>query len=427
MTVYYAGCFFLNENPSFNRDLIKSPYHGSFRYVHEENEKIISSKKLGAFLDDNWFNILQPSGFRVPDNYSKYFDLLTKDVHEPIYDDLVLYEKICDKNGNIYGKEIITGLIFPIICNENVDKEYIINYFDCMFSVSIICTSKIPIMDKCYSWISESNVADNNVVLAYKNSFGKSKSRKWRKHFKSMTKLYNNNVFNSEIVSEKKVYQDRNKQSLGTSVMENIEYLLGKLKLVDEEAYQSYLNKYNSIISQDYFTTSMLALLEGEIEASLMLQKKNGNTIDEYLDSLKVNYLNGIINNEEINDRLDVKKIDEVEDIFLKTKDKYSLIAQRKILKDLAFIYLMEVYMNIDNIEYEDLKDSYFSDNLKTIYVIIQALKDLGVITVDIATDLNEELNLRNVLLMIKSIRFNKEMIEQIDKEELVRKLCVEF
>ena len=94
--------------------------------------------------------------------------------------------------------------------------------------------------------------------------------------------------------------------------------------------------------------------------------------------------------------------------MLLKTKKEYALKEQTKILKDIAFLYIMEVIEDED-IKITDLENSYFSDHLKYIMMVIMSLIDDDIIKDDILINLDDELNIYNIYNIIKNIEFKKQ------------------
>ena len=79
----------------------------------------------------------------------------------------------------------------------------------------------------------------------------------------------------------------------------------------------------------------------------------------------------------------------------------------------------MEVYENKDIINIEELEDTYFADNLKSIVICIKSLQDIGLIECNYLIDLVDNLSCSVVFDMIKSVKFNKFQQEQV--KELVK------
>lgn len=334
----------------------------------------------------------------------------------------IIYEKIEDEGGNIFGKEIITGLYFPIYERKIVQRCYKVQtekIYKSRPRIGLITEKElhIPIMDKCECVIFNGEVADNNEVTKYINQFAKGINRKSReKSFRSQVeRIYNKNVFNREIIPKQKGVSVREKQSLETATMEEVEFILRQVSKIDREKYVEYQKKYESIISRDDFEVKDLASFLGELEYYLIFGKKNGADIVEYLEKLKTDCLQKIINEEIIS--LNIRDVDKLEELFLKMKNKYHALAQRKVLKNLSFIYLLVAYQNIKQINYDDLKNSYFIDNIKTILLIICSLSDLNIIENNIAIELNaEDINLENILYIINKIKFNTNVKDGLER-----------
>ena len=78
-------------------------------------------------------------------------------------------------------------------------------------------------------------------------------------------------------------------------------------------------------------------------------------------------------------------------------------------------------YENKDSIIVEELENSYFANNLKSIVVCIKALQESGLITCHFTASLDEELTCDMVFEIIKNIKFNSFPKEEI--EEFVKRI----
>ena len=401
---------------------------GDYSYIYI---RLANNKKLnlyGGFLNKD--NKFKSYFVRLEDVYEEcqskeiidYLDEITSS--EKIYfqaaNKEIIYEKIKAEDGNEYAKELLTGLYFPIYDESMNEKKYYCKKTNLTNSIYVRMNNLIivPNMDKCESIITEERVADNNEVLSYKEQFNKGSARNKKEvsFKKEIEQLYNKNVFKKELKFKQEEKVVKQKQSLETTMMENIEYLLQKLSSIDMDLYSEYLNQYNCILSNSDFTYMNLASLEGELEFHLMMGKTNAEDIIKYLENLKIEYLEEFLNDKQMSKDLSIKDIDHLEDIVLKTKDKYSLVTQRKVLKDLAFLYFLEVYKNKDFLNESDFDNSYFADNLKTILIIIKSLINLGIINNNVSVEMNDELSLKNILDIISKIEFNKNTKEDVLK-----------
>lgn len=208
-------------------------------------------------------------------------------------------------------------------------------------------------------------------------------------------------------------------------LMEEIEYKLSTLEQVNKIDYDKYYKEYQkftqsdtSILESRQACIAILSSLAGKIEASLSFNKKNSNNIEEYLDSLKTEYLDNFLNNRDSKTVITLEELDKMTETFLKNRQDYNIVSQRNILKKLSFIYLMEVRENIDNIKIDDLNNSYFKYNLKSIILILCALQKEGIIKENFEIDFNQEVTVQNILNIIRKMEFN--IIEEEKAENFI-------
>ena len=276
------------------------------------------------------------------------------------------------------------------------------------------------------SIITQMEYANQNEVDEYLNMFktGIFKEKRKLKYLEFLNNLFNTNIFKENFKLEEKEEKKeviREKQSSGTLIMEDIEYLLSSLKINNNELYMFYRNKYEELLKESNLNYQMLAIFLGELEASLLFKKEGIEDIMVFFNDLKKEYLFNCLNQESKKTDLTFEKINKMNELFLKIKDKYSLVNQRKVIKDLAFLYIMEVYENKDTITLEELENSYFKDNLKSIIICLKGLSEIGLINLNYSFDLVEDLNCGLVLDIIKNIKFNKLPEEQL--KELVKRI----
>lgn len=343
----------------------------------------------------------------------------------------IIYEIINDIDNNKYGKELYSGLIFPIFVSNDINTKYrlTMNILDGQRQVSIEKKTDFNISSvaSLKTVIVEKGIANNNEILKYQNNFMPLfKKFKKQKFIDNITKLYNMNVYYEEIIEQKPVIIERKKPNKEISIMENIEYLLQKLFNKNTTSYNKYNEEYQSIINEKN-TLSLnplnivtLTNLESKIEFALMDNKYNITNISEYIYNIKCEYLNNIINDNSEKTTISLIEINKIVDLFLGVKDEYSLLDQRKVLNDIAMLYILEIMENIDNITVEDLNNSYFEDYLKSIIININALINLNIITTDLQINLSQNLTCENVLNIIKGIKFNIK-----NKEEDIKKFML--
>ena len=197
--------------------------------------------------------------------------------------------------------------------------------------------------------------------------------------------------------------------------MEDIDYSLMKLKNINKDLYLEYKNRYESLLDGD-FTRNDLIKLAGELEFYLTFRKRKIEDILEILNNLNKEYLDSLMNHEDKKTKLDLKKLDKMNELFLKIKDKFVYKNQREVLRNLAFLYLMEVLENRDLIDIKTLEESYFTSHLKTIVIWINLLIDDDIIECTYLTSLREDLNTEIVFDMINNIKFKEISDDKVKK-----------
>jgi len=351
------------------------------------------------------FDILKMPNFKI-EYYSERYKM-------PI-----VFEKILSEDGIEYGREIHSNLIFPI--GKKIKPSYELMREYSHIDLKITYNFSFPSLDKCGCVIYNTGIANQNEVDEYLNMFtGMFKSRKKTKHIAKVTEFYKTNVFNREIKFTEPKPKSILEQSLETKLMEDIELMLEKVKKYNINNYKKFCAEYENLLSGNKspvnsLCSSALGILLGKIEASLFLEKRGTDDIVKYLEELKVEYLNNFLTDNKITTKISIDDLDKINELFLKTKDEYNLVKQRKIIKDISFIYLLEVKENIDNIDINKLKNGYFSSNIKSVILSLNALSELGFIKKDLIIDLNTDLSVENVLEIIKRIEFNKFSNEKV-------------
>lgn len=329
----------------------------------------------------------------------------------------VIFEIITSESGDLYAKELLTGLLFPIVTFNKVEYRLSLRNFMAHYEFKLRpIINSFENLNLCESIIFNYKVANINEIGEYKNRFdGTFKKNNKKRFIKQITTQYNKNIFNSEIKEKEETKKNKIEKDKITLKLENIEYLLAKLKRKHNDMYVTFFNEYNELINSENksltltpVTLENLTLLEGKIEFYLNYSKNNSNNISSLLNDLKNEYLKNFKNNKDEITKLTITKIDKIYELFLKTRTEYLLKDQTKILKDIAFLYIMETIEDND-IKVTDLENGYFNDNLKYIMMTIMSLIDDGVIKDNIEIDLDDELNIYNVYNIIKNIEFQKE------------------
>ena len=494
MTKYYKGSLFLVSelNNEYN-DYIYYANNHIIDYKSSSFYKKVFNKlpsDLQKILEESIIDTSEEQVFTNEKLY-KALDNLFKGKGQVVNGKLsIIYEIVTDQNNNLYGKELYTGMFFPLSkdCyskefsykltslsddvwlsqnntvfyesgehfkthNNNttyIHKKYInsgvkiigpvlhmdygsfrITKFPLSryeFNVKEIC--KFPNALKCECLIYEEGIADINEVNAYQNMFkrGLTRKRKQQRFENTVISFANKNVYKEEIILKKDETVSREQQTTLTSMMENIEFLLIKLSKINQEAYLKYQKEYNNILNSETnglnvkpLEITSLAPLEANIEFSLYFNKKDASSILEYLNKAKEEYLENFLIGNQIKTTLTLQDLEKINELFLKVKKEYNPVDQRNILKNLSFLYLMELKENILDIKEEKLKNSYLQDNLKSILICIESLRRIGLIKESILIDLNCELNLASILDIIRDIEFISLTDDNI--KELFKKL----
>ena len=333
----------------------------------------------------------------------------------------IVFELVNYKN-HLYGKELFTGLIFPLVQTNFLCDFKVIRRYGRRCNYKLIVSYKMNnnSLNKINSVLLNEGVIEQVDVNEYLNQFNKGifNNIKRKKFLSYLKYMYNKNSFN-ECIKE-----SREKQNTITTEMENIEFLIEQVTDLNEK--EKFKKKYKEILESTFPTIKPLSLetlvtLESEIEFYLNFSKKNTDSIDNYLDELKKEYLINLIENNNKKTDLTIEKLNKITELFLKTKNNYSIIDQRKILKTISLIYLFEVMENIDNIDIRILENSYFKDNIKSIILGIKSLQEIGILESNINLYLDKDISTINVVNIIKELKVKK--IDLEESKKLIKKI----
>ena len=449
MATYYKGTLYLNSELNDNILLIGNIAYGNFSCnadcksyycrLKRREQKCLESYCFSLSSGDNFTKVNNKDIISILETMLSDCIIIDKDNSKLE----IIFEEFTDVNGIIYGKELHTGLIFPLAKNVVLfpnfsESQYRIskkNSFGYDIFLQIILMYHLPTLSLCETLIRHVSVADQNEVLEYQNRFNRgfgSKRRK-RQFEATVRKWFNKNVYSREVVpriEEPKKEESRIEQSSETKVMDNIEYLLIQLKKININLYLKYQKEYEELLNGlnqnselRVIPPTLLAFysLEASIEVDLFSVKNNADNILEYLSNLQKEYLINTLIGSERKTSITFNELEKINELFLKAKNRYGLLEQRSVLKKIAFLYLMELIENIDNIDTFDLENSYFVDSLRTILMHIEILRELGIIKSNVLIDLNQDLSVQNILEIIKTIEFNKFSNEE--SLELIKKL----
>ena len=309
----------------------------------------------------------------------------------------LIFEIVEDINGNFYGKELITNCLFPIVSTNNFNcllKWTLKNNLVSIEDYKITLTN--PNLKEATRYLldipehqNSLKPANQNEVTDYLNQFKKGfrHEQKLIKFQKQMQRLANQNIYSQE-----------------TIIMENIEFLLLKLKKENSTSYELLNQEYQNILnSANTLTTTPLVLqtlisLEAKIEACFFNQRRNIISLLDYINKLVLEYLNQKKTN------LTFQDIFKLNDLFIKQKEEYSLVNQRLFQRNISILYFFELYEQKDILDIEELNNTYIIDNLKTIIIVINTFQEENILTYDYYLDLNN-ISLDSVINLIKSIK----------------------
>lgn len=220
MKIYYVGNLYENKifnHPIFEQKLERKDYTPSnLSYINlklcREDYNYLKSK-LTDYRSTN-----------KPIDNKRLIEILNK--IDPFYSSQsalsrIYYEIIESEDGTKYGKEILSGLLFPLELNPRI--KYYYGYGE----------EWNLVMEKTYTdeniarfryILSINGVASINDIEKYKAQSEKNKLDL----IKNITYYYKENVFNKQII-EKQI-EPLKEQNILTKLMEDIEYLLQLLK-----------------------------------------------------------------------------------------------------------------------------------------------------------------------------------------------------
>ena len=365
-----------------------------------------------------------------------------KDADPAIYENGVIldliYEKVEDQDGNLYARELLSGKLFPISDKNTKFMKYtLIDIPSCpnasTFAIKIEAEYRHPNYDKIYSVMMFEEIADTNDVAEYLSKYDRIflGEHKKQKRINRITYESNKNVLSEEVeVTEisrnKQTKTERRSQNTLTISMENIEYMISRLESINPERSKYYSEEYeralNSVDIMQNKTVSEASIisLEARLEFELMFTKGENTSLVDKLDELKKEYLSHFIENTQEKTSITLDDLDKLMELFLKTKDSYSIVEQRKILRNFATIYTLEVKENSNEIDSNRLKDSYFNDLKKSILLSIRTLIQTGLFKSNIQFELSTDESIENILELIRSLE-----LKNIDKEEYKRLLTI--
>ena len=384
-------------------------------------------EKMFAMYEGNSYNDLSADELQIINNF------LNKNKKNTYS---VIYEIVTDQNGCVYGKELLSGLLFPIneYANYTSKIAFEIGWIygdnecrDCYLTQTTECHhanyEHIEFVITNHSVATQNDL--DNYRERYTNSFNH--KHKLKKHLKLLSNSFKSNVFSNPPVFDETSLPPL-EPSTESLLMDNIEYLLLKLSNYNQELSKKYSFEYQNLLTDNSSlkvmpaNTTSLKLLEHKIKLALSDDKGNALNIIDYLNNLCKTYLENILTNNSIDTKTTLEELDKLYENYLIISSDFSLPAQRNISRNFTLLYLLEIKENISNININDLSNSYVSKNLKSFLITINALNSLNLIE-PISIDLFHQLTLENILSMILQIEFKTFTNEQT--KELIKKISL--
>ena len=315
MKLYYVGTIFGSAEPTphkFEMNFYRYFNHNSISNNSEKLDKKTYGyiqRYMGAYLDldtgiedkllINCLNKLQKYEF-----YRSYL------VHDEI-----VFEIIEDESGMFYGKELITGLLFPLTREINETKMYYQSRSTGDHKLEKIDVYVDKNMERFAKIIKFKECASANYINSYLAN------NKKKEFIERITKYYNENVFNKEIIEKEKEPDLR--QNEITKIMGTIELLLNSIKIINNNTYLEQKEKYDELFrdpDEKYLNASKfkyrepskkdLLIFLSNLKVSLIICKNNCNNIKNlvipesvtsigtyalYCEALHVIYFDGTI------------------------------------------------------------------------------------------------------------------------------------
>ena len=275
-------------------------------------------------------------------------------------------------------------------------------------------------------------IANEIEVEKYLNEF-KGFYKNFRK--KAFIKLINNKAQSNYLGDNLNFVNDillkeRISESNLTKEMQELEFLLYKLKTIAPNDYDILSHEYHDIINNENtqlninpLSINTIVSLQNRARIAFFCHGGDSKRILEYLRNQTGIYLEKYKNQESCKTEISITDLDRLCTYFLNEKNNYSYKEQNEILKHLALLYFFEIYENRDIINSNDLINSYACDNIKRMLVIVGVLHEVGIIK-NIPTNFYDISNMDEFLEYIRTIEINScDIILEDTNFKLVKKL----
>lgn len=248
MTTYYKGYFFIkdkfplikvkgrfvNLKEDYINDKVSMP---KIKLNSDENDVLLNfaieirnNKGLGKYtlnnLDKKINKLMYNTLLIQIINYKKYHVIEVEDDKGITWYDWIIYEKVYDKYGRAYAKEMFTDCIFPLIDENDINFTFSYKLTDSLFSIYYklngnFCPTILnrQNFDRCECFMMEDKVANNNNIKEYKSL------RFERSPEEEIEHLYNMNVFDESIIIDNQSQSnfDQNSNSYINTTTQNNE------------------------------------------------------------------------------------------------------------------------------------------------------------------------------------------------------------
>lgn len=278
MTIYYKGLLVLSKNLKIKNISYSSDYF-DMKDGAENGTKIrinpnyeLSNKESKTILD----NILKYCETRKDDTNEvrEIFDISRKIVINTTkckkIKMKIMFEKIADKDGILYGKEKLTGFIFPLLSKNDIKVLNIhysfqqLYYDDDVVKLIGDIDSKLTLRDNaelCDCYLFEDGVANKNEINEYDRI---KNSNKWTKFYNKLLNLYNMNIFSQDIFNQDNNVSNNSNDVFSITTTPNLEpnFSISSSSDNNLQSENNFINKDNSNISFALPANIKLDLLE---------------------------------------------------------------------------------------------------------------------------------------------------------------------
>ena len=359
----------------------------------------------------------------LKDKYDKLFIDIIKPNANDEHGQEIIYEKIYDDDGNAYAKELITGTLIPI---NNKFTDYSVSYKrdekhytyskEIIYEIWIKPEMKFPSDKRIDFVVANEELANEIEVDKYKRCTKKRFFHRKNIDIESIKFVGKSNYLGDNIsftTEKEKVFRERLKEGEISKELQELGFLLSRLKSVSEddfnvinEEYKAFLKHKPDELNIDGLPMKTIIDLQNKAKRAYYCNSGDCKHVIEHLDKQVNIYLNNYINDSQVKTELSISDLDNITEYILSNKNNYTFQDQNDILNHIALLYFFELYENKDNLSIDDLSNSYANDNIKRIIIGISVLYEEKIIK-DLPGMLYEISTIDELLNAIKKIEFN--------------------